>query len=237
MWNGETEDFDKKEGDRMDFSAKKAIIFDLDGTLLDTLADLRNSLNEALVLNGLPARTTDEVRRFVGNGIATLAARAVPDDTDNLKYDAVLADTRRLYAQKCREHTKPYDGISELLTALHEKGYLLAVVSNKPNQQVKKLCAEFFGTQIRVAIGHREGAMLKPAPDSLLTAVQELGCTVGDAVYAGDSDVDILTAQNAGIPCISVLWGFRDRDVLDQAGGTYFAHTPAEIGQFFQLFL
>lgn len=221
----------------MDFSAKKAIIFDLDGTLLDTLTDLRNSVNAALVQHGFPARTTDEVRRFVGNGIATLAARAIPNGTDNPAYDAVLADTRAFYAQKAREHTKPYDGIPELLAELHKNGYLLAVVSNKPDAQVKKLCAEFFGAYISVAIGQKEGVPLKPAPDPVLAALCALGCTASDAIYVGDSDVDVLTARHAEIPCISVLWGFRDRNVLEQAGATYFAHTPAEMGQFFELFL
>lgn len=221
----------------MDFSAKKAIIFDLDGTLLDTLTDLRNSVNEALTLQGLPTRTTEEIRQFVGNGIATLAARAVPNGIGNPHYKAVLADTRRLYAEKSREHTKPYDGIPELLSLLHDNGYALAVVSNKPDAQVKALCTAFFGGQIQATVGNREGFALKPAPDSVFAVMRELGCTAEEAVYVGDSDVDVLTAKNAEIPCISVLWGFRDRAALEQAGGSVFAHTPAEMGQFFQLFL
>ena len=212
----------------MQFTGVKAVIFDLDGTLLDTLTDLKNSINAALVLHGLPERTTEEVRRFVGNGLAKLAERAV-GSREHPEYDGVLADTRRIYAQKCRETTKPYDGITELLTSLHTQGIRLAVVSNKPDAQVKKLCADFFPGLIHTAIGQREGVLLKPAPDPLLEAMKELGCTPAECIYAGDSDVDILTARNAGIPCISVLWGFRDRDLLEQAGGTYFAASPAEM--------
>lgn len=221
----------------MDFSAKKALIFDLDGTLLDTLTDLRNSVNAALALHEMPTHTTEEIRQFVGNGIATLAARAVPDGRENPQYDAVLADIRRLYAEKSRENTKPYDGIPALLTALCDKGYALAVVSNKPDAQVKALCKAFFGESIQCAVGNREGFALKPAPDSVLAVMQELGCAPEDAVYIGDSDVDVLTAGNAGISCISVLWGFRDKAVLEEAGASVFAHSPAEMGQFFQLFL
>lgn len=216
----------------MQFTGVKAVIFDLDGTLLDTLTDLKNSINAALLLHGLPERTTDEVRRFVGNGLAKLASRAVGSSA-HPEYEGVLADTRRIYAQKCLETTKPYAGISEMLQTLHEKGYLLAVVSNKPDAQVKKLCADFFPGFIHTAIGQREGVLLKPAPDSLLEAIKELGCTAEECIYAGDSDVDILTARNAGIPCISVLWGFRDRSQLEEAGGTYFASSPAEMARSF----
>ena len=217
----------------MDFKDKTGIIFDLDGTLLDTLTDLKNSLNDALARNGLPQRTTDEVRRFVGNGIATLVRRAVPDGTEDRKYDAVLRDIRQIYAVRCRDTTAPYAGIAELLHDLKQKGYRLAVVSNKPDAQVKKLCADYFGDCFSAAIGQREGVPLKPAADPLLAAMDTLGTDRDSTVYVGDSDVDILTAQNAGIPCISVLWGFRDEDFLIANGAQYFAHTPAEMVQMF----
>ncbi|MBP0967785.1 MAG: HAD family hydrolase [Oscillospiraceae bacterium] len=213
----------------MVFQDIKGIIFDLDGTLLNTLTDLANSLNEALTKNGLPQRTTDEVRRFVGNGIATLVQRAVPDGRDNLKYADVLRDIRQIYAKRCRDTTAPYEGIPEMLHTLHENGYLLAVVSNKPDAQVKKLCRDFFGDIITAAVGQQEGVPLKPAADPLLAAMCMLGTDRDSTVYVGDSDVDVLTAANAGIPCISVLWGFRDYDVLAEAGARYFAHTPAEM--------
>lgn len=233
MRNRENDGNCTKEEQKMDFSAKKAVIFDLDGTLLDTLADLRNSVNAALEAFGYPARTTDEVRRFVGNGIAKLVERALPDGNKNPDYEAVTDATRAYYAKKCRENTKPYDGIPEMLDTLREKGYQLAVVSNKPDQQVKKLCADFFSGKIDTAIGQKEGVLLKPAPDSLFAALEALHCKPEEAVYVGDSDVDVQTAQNAGIPCISVLWGFRDRDFLEANGAQHFAETPAETHAFF----
>ena len=217
----------------MDFKEKKGIIFDLDGTLLNTLTDLKNSLNDALEKNGLLQRTTEEVRRFVGNGIATLVQRAIPDGRENPKFEAVLRDIRQIYAKRCRDTTAPYDGIPELLQTLQEKGYRLAVVSNKPDAQVKKLCGDFFGGCISAALGQQEGVPLKPAADPLIAAMRMLGTDRNDTVYVGDSDVDVLTAQNAGIPCISVLWGFRDYDFLLANGARYFTHTPAEMVQMF----
>ncbi|MBR4201849.1 MAG: HAD family hydrolase [Oscillospiraceae bacterium] len=217
----------------MIFADKKAVIFDLDGTLLDTLDDLKNSLNAALTDIGFPERTRSEVRRFVGNGLAKLAERAVPDGTAPEQCAKVLALTRRYYAEKCRECTKPYEGIGKLLTDLHGKGLLLGVLSNKPDAQVKTLCRDFFGDLIRLPAGQREGIPLKPAPDALLSAITALGCTPEETVYAGDSDVDILTAKNAGIPCISVLWGFRDRDFLLKSGAKILVSSPEEMAQLF----
>ena len=217
----------------MQFSDIKAVVFDLDGTLLNTLDDLMNALNAALSENGMPERSRTDVRRFVGNGLAKLVERAIPDGRANPLYEKTLADTRRFYAQKCRENTKPYDGIAELLAALQQKGLRLAVVSNKPDAQVKTLCGEFFPGRIGAAIGQREGVPLKPAADPVLEALRLLDTSPADAVYVGDSDVDILTAKNAGIPCISVLWGFRDRPLLEDAGGKIFAASPAEMIHFF----
>ena len=217
----------------MDFRDKKAVIFDLDGTLLDTLTDLKNSLNEALERNGLPQRTTDEVRRFVGNGIATLVKRAVENGTENPNYQDVLRDVRQIYPQHCLDTTAPYPGIPEMLRTLHEKGYRLAVVSNKPDAQVKSLCGDFFGDCITAAIGQREGVPLKPAPDPLIEAMRALGSGLSDSVYVGDSEVDVQTARNAALPCISVLWGFRDHSLLLANGAQVFAHTPAEMMQMF----
>ena len=217
----------------MDTNNIKAIIFDLDGTLLDTLTDLKNSLNEALRNHDLPERTTDEVRRFVGNGIAKLVERAIPSGTQHPFYDAVLTDIRRIYAQRCRENTAPYTGITEMLNELSRKGYALAVVSNKPDAQVKALCKSFFGDCIQTAIGQQEGVRMKPAPDSLFAAMQQLDADTDNTVYVGDSEVDVQTAQNAGVPCISVLWGFRDKELLLTNGARNFAHSPAEMMQMF----
>lgn len=212
----------------MDFTNKKAIIFDLDGTLLDTLIDLRDSVNAALSQNGFPERTTAEVRQFVGNGLGKLVERAIPDGKANPLCEQVLADTRKIYAQKSNDSTKPYDGIPSLLHALLDKGYQLAVVSNKPDAQVKSLCKIYF-PEIPVAVGQREGFRLKPAPDSVQETIRLLACVPEDVVYVGDSEVDIQTARNAGIPCISVLWGFRSKQQLIEAGADCFAETPAEM--------
>ena len=212
----------------MDFTNKKAIIFDLDGTLLDTLIDLRDSVNAALSQNGFPERTTAEVRQFVGNGLGKLVERAIPDGKANPLCEQVLADTRKIYAQKSNDSTKPYDGIPALLHSLLAKGYQLAVVSNKPDAQVKSLCKIYF-PEIPVAVGQREGFRLKPAPDSVLETIRLLACSSEDVVYVGDSEVDVQTARNAGIPCISVLWGFRSKQQLIDAGADCFAETPAEM--------
>lgn len=217
----------------MQFHHIRGIVFDLDGTLLDTLTDLKSSVNAALSAYGFPERTTAEVRAFVGNGIAKLVERAIPDGTKNPCYAAVLAETRAQYRSRCRETTAPYDGILPMLDALQEKGYVLAVVSNKPEAQVKTLCDDFFPGKMAAAIGQLDGRALKPAPDAVYAAVSTMGLDLHDCVYVGDSDVDILTATNAGIPCISVLWGFRDRPLLESAGGTVFAGHPQEmIGMF-----
>ena len=212
----------------------KAIIFDLDGTLLDTLTDLMNAVNAALLQYGLPARSREEIRRFLGNGFAKLTERAI-GCKDHPLYPQILRQGRANYAACCRENTAPYPGIPEMLRAFDAAGIRMGVVSNKPDAQVKVLCADFF-PQLHAAIGQREGVPLKPAPEPLLAAMDALHCTAAETVYAGDSDVDILTAQNAGIPCISVLWGFRDRAVLEAAGGTVFAQSPVEMLQRFQSF-
>ena len=210
---------------------KKAILFDLDGTLLDTLADLRDSLNGALQRYGFPPRTTEEVRRFVGNGLAKLVERAVPDGISDSLYPAVLAETRRLYALHCEDQTKPYDGILPMLDTLRAAGYALGVVSNKPDVHVRRLCRAHFGERIAVAVGSKEGCALKPAPDALLLAMKELGTDPAHTIYIGDSDVDVITAANTGVPCISVLWGFRSRAEITAAGGRVFAEFASEIPQ------
>ncbi len=212
------------------FQNIQAVIFDLDGTLLNTLDDLRNSVNAALKMHGLPERTMDEVRRFLGNGLSELVRRAI-GKPDQALHDAVLQDTRRLYKMKCRECTVPYEGIPELLQTLRDRGMRIAVVSNKPDAEVKTLCKAFFGDVIDAAIGQLSGVPLKPAPDSVLRAMQELHVSAENSIYIGDSDVDILTAKHAGLPCISVLWGFRDKSFLENAGAACFAQRPEEINR------
>ncbi len=201
-------------------------VFDLDGTLLDTLEDLYLATNMALERHSLPPRTRDEVRMFVGNGVEMLILRAVPDDTDEDTVLWVLADFKRIYSSICEDHTKPYDGILDMLTALRERGIRVAVVSNKFDAATKKLCEKYFGDLVEVAIGERAGVRKKPAPETVYEALKELGVTADHAVYIGDSDVDIQTARNCGMPCISVTWGLRDEDFLIENGAKTLVDSP-----------
>lgn len=204
-------------------------VFDLDGTLLDTLEDLYLATNAALESHSLPRRSRDEVRMFVGNGVEMLIRRAVPSCTDEETTLAVLADFKTTYAAICEDHTRPYDGIMEMLRALREKGIRVAVVSNKFDAAVKQLCQKYFGDLVEVAIGERTGVRKKPAPDTVYEALKELGMTAEGAVYIGDSDVDIQTARNCGMPCISVTWGLRDKDFLLQSGAEILVDTPERL--------
>jgi len=237
----------------------KNYIFDLDGTLLDTLGDLAASTNYALRHFGLPERSIDEVRQFVGNGVRKLIERAVagtsvmPSPTPTAKSSDSLVgsvgssvvgnpsevitvdDVLKVFQQHYLHHnldtTKPYDGIIHALETLKGRGCGLAVVSNKFDKATKGLCAHFFGSLIDAAIGENEAAGIrkKPAPDSVLEAMRLLRATPDDTVYVGDSDVDILTARNASLPCISVLWGFRDKDFLIRSGATTFIEKASEL--------
>ena len=204
-------------------------IFDLDGTLLDTLEDLYRAVNYALSAHSMPLRTRDEVRMFVGNGVEMLIRRAVPEGSDEALILAVLGDFKTTYAAICKDHTKPYDGILPVLTALRNKGIRVAVVSNKFDAATKSLCAEYFGELVEVAIGERADVRKKPAPDTVLEALRELGVTAKGAVYIGDSDVDIRTAENCGMDCISVTWGLRDEDFLVENGATTLVRTPSDL--------
>jgi len=230
-------------------------IFDLDGTLLDTLGDLAASTNYALRSHSMAERSLDEVRRFVGNGVQKLIERAVPEGTAADVTALVLDTFRQHYLIHSLDTTRPYDGIIPMLTALKARGCRLAVVSNKFHAATQELCRHFFPGLIEVAIGEHEaeGIRKKPAPDTVVEALRRLGypkpsssvqqsslsvqqpssCeqqfSPSDAVYVGDSDVDVLTARNSGLPCISVLWGFRDRQFLVDHGATTFAESPADL--------
>ena len=206
-------------------------IFDLDGTLLDTLDDLAASTNYALRAFGLPERSRDEVRRFVGNGVRRLMQQAVPDGESDPRFEEVLATFRKHYLHHSMDTTQPYPGIMPMLARLREEGHATAVVSNKFDAATKQLCAHFFADTIDVAIGEHEaeGIRKKPAPDTVLEALRVLGVGAEGAVYVGDSEVDIATARNSGLPCVSVLWGFRDRDFLEAHGATDFITTPMEL--------
>ena len=204
-------------------------IFDLDGTLLNTLNDLAASCNFALQKFGMPLRSVDEVRRFVGNGVRLLMERAVPGGALNPQFEQVLEAFREHYMLHQLDTTAPYPGVIDVLSALRREGRGMAVVSNKFYDATQALCRHFFGGIIDVAIGEREGIRKKPAPDTVVEAMRLLGARVDSSVYVGDSDVDIETARNAGLPCISVLWGFRSREFLLEHGATTLVAQPEDL--------
>jgi len=212
----------------------QTFIFDLDGTLLDTLGDLTASVNYALRSHGMPEHSLDDVRRFVGNGVRRLMERAIPEGAENPRFDEVFATFRQYYMAHSLDTTHPYDGIPETLAALQERGCHIAVVSNKMMAATVELCRHFFPDTVEVAIGEHEaeGIRKKPAPDTVFAALKALGVGKERAVYVGDSDVDIQTAANAGIPSISVFWGFRDKDFLIQHGATSFVSVPSDLLNF-----
>ena len=206
-------------------------IFDLDGTLLDTLQDLANSVNYALTQYDMPTHSTDSIRGFVGNGVRLLMERAVPDGAQNPQFEATYASFRQHYMQHSLDTTRPYDGVPELIHELKARGCKMAVVSNKMMAATQSLVRHFF-PEIDVAIGEHESAGIrkKPAPDTVYEALRQLAVSPKlTAVYVGDSDVDIATARNSGLPCISVLWGFRDRDFLLSHGAITLAGHPMDI--------
>lgn len=205
-------------------------IFDLDGTLLNTLDDLAASVNYALRTHGMPERTLDEVRSFVGNGVRLLMERAIPEGSANPRFEETFATFRAYYMEHSLDTTRPYDGIPEVIHALKQRGCRLAVVSNKFYAATQELIRHFF-PEITVAIGEHEaeGIRKKPAPDTVFEALRQLGVGKEKAVYVGDSDVDLQTAHNSGLPCISVLWGFRNRDFLLAHGATTFISRPEEL--------
>ena len=187
------------------------------------------STNYALRWAGMPERTIEEIRMFVGNGVKLLMERAIPNGINNPKFEETYAKFREHYLEHNLDTTSPYDGIPELLRELKRRGKKLAIVSNKFYAATQDLAKHFFPDTIKVAIGERETIRKKPAPDTVLEALRQLGASKEGAVYIGDSDVDIMTAKNCGLPCISVLWGFRDKDFLIQHGGTIFVNKPSEI--------
>lgn len=204
----------------------KAVIWDLDGTLLDTLQDLAASVNAALARNALPSRSLQEVRAFVGDGVRKLVERAVPEGAPECVTEAVFAAFVSHYGAHSRDATRPYDGILPMLDQLGEMGIQSAVVSNKIDFAVRDLCAFYFGGRILAAVGDAPGRRKKPAPDGVLEAMRLLGARKEETVYAGDSQVDILTAKNAGIPCLSAGWGFRGEAELKLAGAKEVYPTP-----------
>lgn len=205
------------------------VVFDLDGTLTDTLEDLKNSVNFALQSFGFPERTFDEVRSFVGNGVKRLINLSVPENTDSETAEECLAVFKEHYKNNSLVETKPYDGIIPMLEELKRQGIKTAVVTNKMNEAAQDIVRIFFGGLIEITVGQIDGMAQKPQPDGIYSALKKLGISKEKAVYVGDSEVDCITAKNAGIPCIGVTWGFRDKSVLLENGADFIIDTPKQI--------
>lgn len=205
------------------------IIFDMDGTILDTLEDLKNSMNYTLRLHNMPERTLDEIRSFVGNGIRKLIERAVPEGTSEHRIYEIHGDFMKHYGEHCADFTKPYDGVNELIAELRKRGYKTAVVSNKADGAVQDLCVQYFSNLFDLAIGERPELAKKPAPDMVNLALNELNISREKAIYIGDSDVDVSTAQNSNLDMIAVDWGFRTREFLMEQGAETIVSKPEEI--------
>ena len=205
---------------------KTALLFDLDGTLLNTLEDLKDATNACLRQFGYPERTLEEIRRVVGNGAENQIRKSLPPETDEDTVQRLLKIYKEYYNSHCQNHTAPYGGIPEAMEIL-KKDYPIAIVSNKPDPTVKTLCARYFGDTY--ALGESADCPRKPAPDMVKKGMAALGAD--RCIYIGDSEVDILTARNAGVPCLSVLWGFRDRDMLTENGAQWFCSSPDRLSQ------
>lgn len=205
------------------------IIFDLDGTLLNTLEDLCDSLNIILLQEGYNARTLDEVRSFVGNGVKKLIERSLPDTCDENEVVRVTSLYQVYYKNNMQIKTRPYDGIIELLAYLKDKNYNIAIASNKFDTAVKALAQTYFNNMFDVAIGETNQIRPKPAPDCIYKAVSELGSDIKNTILVGDSETDVMTAKNAGIPCVGVTWGFRSKDVLLENGADFIINSPEEL--------
>lgn len=207
----------------------KAVIFDLDGTLLNTLGDLATSVNHALKACGYPERTVAEVRAFIGNGVIKLMQRATPDGISQEDFDRCFESFRSYYLEHMFDTTRPYDGILPLLDSLKADGIQTAVVSNKLHLGVVGLCKDFFGERLTCAFGVLDESERKPSPANVFKAIKEMNVEAADCVYVGDSEVDVQTANNAGLDCIAVTWGYRDLDVLKMNRPKYIIDTPEEI--------
>ena len=208
---------------------KDKVIFDLDGTLLNTLDDLRDSVNAVMKKYGYPQHSLEQIRTFVGNGIGKLMERSVPGGRENEQFEQAFADFKSYYTDHCQIKTKPYDGVVDLMKCLSEQGFKLAIVSNKNDAAVKELNEIYFSRYTNAAIGERKGVRRKPAPDSVYAALDQLGSDIEKAVYIGDSDVDYETAVHCGMDCILVSWGFRDRELLESFDGAVVVDRCAEI--------
>lgn len=207
------------------------IVFDMDGTILDTLEDLKNSMNHTLRLYNMPERTLDEIRSFVGNGIRKLIERAAVSGTPETIIEAIHKDFMKHYEVHCADFTKPYDGVNDLILELKSRGYKTAVVSNKAHDAVLDLCDQFFPALFDLALGEKPEIAKKPAADMVNLALEKLQISREKAVYIGDSDVDVATARNSNLDMIAVDWGFRTREFLVEQGAKTIVSHPEEILQ------
>ncbi len=205
------------------------VLFDLDGTLLDSLEDMKDSVNHVMEEFGFPKHSLEEIRSFVGNGIRRLIERSVPEGTDGETCERALQSYRSYYNDHCMIRTRPYDGIPELLHALKADGFALAIVSNKNEEAVEEMRAHYFGDVIPLAFGQSDAVPKKPDPAMVYKAMERLGAAKERCVYVGDSEVDIETAKNAGIECITCLWGFREREFLTERGARILAEKAEDI--------
>lgn len=210
----------------------KLAIFDLDGTVLNTIGGLTHAVNVALAMNGLPARSREEVQAMVGNGTRKLIERALGEDADPELISKVYSDYQKYYAENCSYDTYPYDGIKQMLIKLNEAGIKCAVVTNKPDIPAKKLIQENFGSIIAETHGNVPEVPVKPDPTFVYETMKNLGVNPSEAVYIGDSDVDIRTGKNAGIDYISVDWGFRTREFLVENGARIIFSDPFEVADY-----
>ena len=205
------------------------IVFDCDGTLLDTLTDLRNAVNYVLRAHDLPERSVSEVKAALGNGVAHLMRQSLPDSISEAEFNTYLDEFKAYYGEHLQDYTAPYPGMLDVLDTLRAKGYKLAIVSNKIQEGITPLNKEYFGDRLPVAIGERPGLQRKPAPDMVLQALKELDSTQSESIYIGDSEVDVATAKNSGLLCIGVTWGFRDEQLHKDLGVKYIARKAEDI--------
>ena len=219
----------KKANKREALPVIRAVIFDLDGTLLDTLDDLAGSVNAALHLCGYPPRTRDEVRSFIGDGVRTLIRRSAPRDIPEAAYERCFALFQKHYLSHMTDQTRVFDGILPLLDDLRRRGVKIAVVSNKLQAGVVGLCSDFFGSRIDCAVGVTDESERKPAPVNVLRVMEQLGVSPDETLCVGDSEVDVQTAQNAGVRCVGVTWGYRTPEALKAAGAWRLINQPEEL--------
>lgn len=205
------------------------IIFDLDGTLLNTLEDLTNAVNYVLNKHNFPIRTIDEIQSFVGNGIRKLIERALPHKINDMEFEIAFNEFQNYYGLHCQDATHPYENVIDLLKILRQKKYNIAIISNKSDDKVQVLKDTFFKNLVDIAVGTKDFAKTKPNPESTLSIISFFKSNKENCLFVGDSDVDILTAQNAGIRCISVSWGFKSKDDLIKSGATTIIDNPLQL--------